>query len=218
MALRLNNSVYGSENLLVESLITEAINMYGLDFMYIPRKLVSKSEIFGEDRLSQFKTSYPIVMYMENVDGGFEGQGAFLSKFGVTMEQSATITVARRNWNALVGRFGDTIIPTRPNEGDLLYFPMTGGLFEIMFVKHQDAFYQLGQIYVYKLTVELFRYSSEKLMTGVEEIDSFETKKSTDPTVNASPEVQDSFGDNTKLRTKAADFIFDTNNPFGEAR
>lgn len=189
--------------------------MHGVDFMYIPRSLVGKEDLYGEDRLSRFKNAYPIVMYMENSDGGFQGQGAFASKFGLTMEQSATLTVARRNWVQAVGRYGDTILPNRPAEGDLLYFPMTGGLFEIMFVQHQDAFYQLGQLYTYKLTVELFRYSSEVMETGVTDIDAFMENKSTDVTLN-DPEKPDSFGDNSKLRAKADAFVFDLNNPFGE--
>lgn len=214
MTLRLHNSVYGNENLVVESLITEAINIYGVDFMYIPRTMVGKEDLFGEDRLSRFKEAYPIVMYMENSDGGFEGQGAFASKFGITMEQSATLTCSRRTWNQAVGRFGETVLPNRPAEGDLLYFPMTGGLFEIMFVKHQDAFYQLGQLYVYKLTVELFRYSSEVMETGVAEVDAF-NGKSAEVGVN-DVETPDSFGDNNKFKAKADAFVFDTNNPFGD--
>ena len=183
--------------------------------MYIPRSFVGKEDLFGEDRLSRFKNAYPIIMYMENSDGGFQGQGAFASKFGLMMEQSATLTVARRTWTQAVGRYGETILPNRPAEGDLLYFPMTGGLFEIMFVQHQDAFYQLGKLYTYKLTVELFRYSSEVMETGVTEIDSFMENKSADVTLNA-PEVPDNFGNNSKFRQKADDFVFDVNNPFGE--
>jgi hypothetical protein len=166
----------GSEQLLIEDIIIESLQIYGQDFYYIPRTLVSKDEILGEDRLSQFKSSFPIEMYFENVDS-LEGQGAFIQKFGLMMEQSATLVVARRRWDQLVGRYGVTQIPTRPNEGDLLYFPLTKGLFEIKFVKHQDPFYQLGKLYVYKLQVELFQYSSERIDTGIAEIDAFETLK-----------------------------------------
>lgn len=166
----------GSEQLLIEDIIIESLQIYGQDFYYIPRTLVSKDEILGEDRLSQFKSSFPIEMYFENVDS-LDGQGAFIQKFGLMMEQSATLVVARRRWDQLVGRYGVTQIPTRPNEGDLLYFPLTKGLFEIKFVKHQDPFYQLGKLYVYKLQVELFQYSSERIDTGIAEIDAFETLK-----------------------------------------
>jgi hypothetical protein len=167
------------EQCLIEDLIVESLQIYGQDLYYIPRKLVAKDDILGEDRLSEFKTAYPIEMYLENVDG-FEGQGAFIQKFGLMMEQSATLTVARRRWDQLVGRFGQTQLPLRPCEGDLLYFPLTKGLFEIKFVKHQDPFYQLGKLYVYQLQVELFQYASEHIDTGLKEIDVFETLKSYD--------------------------------------
>jgi hypothetical protein len=96
------------------------------------------------------------------------------------MEQSATLTVARRTWERLVGQHGLSILPNRPAEGDLLFFPLTGGLFEIKFVKHQDPFYQLGKLYVYKLQVELFQYASEHMQTGIKEIDAFEGLKTFD--------------------------------------
>ena len=168
-----------NEQYLVEDLIIESLKIYGQEMFYIPRSLVSKDNVLGEDRLSQFKTAFPIEMYFENVDS-FGGQGAFIQKFGLMMEQSATLVVARRRWEQLVGRYGQTIIPTRPCEGDLIYFPLTKGLFEIKFVKHQDPFYQVGKLFVYKLQVELFQYASEKIDTGIKEIDVFETLKSFD--------------------------------------
>lgn len=166
-----------NEQYLLEDIIVESISAMGQDMYYIPRSLVAKDEILGEDRLSKFKTAYPIEVYLETVDG-FEGQGAFIQKFGLMMEQSATLTVARRRWDQLVGRYGQTQLPNRPCEGDLLYFPLTKGLFEIKFVQHQDPFYQLGKLYVYKLNVELFQYSSERLDTGLKDIDVFESLKS----------------------------------------
>jgi len=175
-----------NEQYLVEDLIIESLKIYGNEFMYIPRTLVSKDEILGEDRLSKFTSSFPIEMYFENVDS-LDGQGAFIQKFGLMMEQSATLVVARRRWDQLVGRYGQTIIPTRPCEGDLIYFPLTKGLFEIKFVKHQDPFYQLGKLYVFKLQVELFQYASEKIDTGISEIDAFETLKTFTTNTTRSP-------------------------------
>jgi hypothetical protein len=165
-----------NEQYLIEDLIIESLKIYGNEFFYIPRTLVSKDNILGEDRLSEFKSSFPIEMYFENVDS-LDGQGAFIQKFGLMMEQSATLVVARRRWDQLVGRYGQTIIPQRPCEGDLIYFPLSKGLFEIKFVKHQDPFYQLGKLYVYKLQIELFQYSSERIDTGIREVDAFESLK-----------------------------------------
>lgn len=213
--LRLHPTPWTQQNDVIESLITEAINIYSNDMYYIPRHLVGNDPILGEDRLAEFKNAYLIQAYMENADGGFEGQQAFASKFGLQMEQSATLTIARKRWQALVGDFDTGTLPDRPCEGDLLYFPLTGGLFEVMFVQHQDPFYQVGHLYVYKLNVELFRYSSERINTGIPEIDVFEDLKSFDPNINPDPDVPQNYGDNTKLDVKASEHFFDANNPFG---
>jgi hypothetical protein len=164
------------EQMLVEDLIIESLRMYGKEVFYIPRTLVSKDDILGEDRLSEFKTLFPIEAYFENIDS-YGGQGAFIQKFGLMIEQSATLVIARRRWDQFVGRYGVTTVPNRPNEGDLIYFPLTNSLFEIKFVQHQDPFYQLGKLYVYKLQIELFQYSSERIDTGFAEVDAFETLK-----------------------------------------
>lgn len=179
-----------NEQYLIEDLIIESLKIYGQEFFYIPRTLVSKDEILGEDRLSEFKSSFPIEMYFENVDS-LDGQGAFIQKFGMMMEQSATLVVARRRWDQLVGRYDQTILPNRPCEGDLIYFPLSKAMFEIKFVKHQDPFYQLGKLYVYKLQVELFQYASERIDTGIKEVDVFETLNtfSTNLTRNPNGEV-----------------------------
>jgi len=171
-----------SEQLFHEDLIVESLSFYGQNFYYIPRTLFAKDEILGEDRLSKFKSAYSIEMYLENTDG-FDGQGAFIQKFGLMMEQSATLVVARRRWEQLVGRFGQTIIPSRPCEGDLLYFPLTDALFELKFVQYQDPFYQIGKLFVYKLQVELFQYASERMTTGIKEIDDFESLKTYDTSI-----------------------------------
>jgi len=174
-----------NEQYLIEDLIIESLRMYGNEVMYIPRTLVSKDDILGEDRLSHFKYSFPIEMYFENIDS-FGGSGFMIQKFGLMVEQSATLVVARRRWEQLVGRYGVTTVPSRPNEGDLIYFPLTKGLFEIKFVQHQDPFYQLGKLYVYKLQVELFQYASERMDTGNKEIDVFETLKTFSTTIGDS--------------------------------
>jgi hypothetical protein len=203
-----------NEQILLEDLIVESLKHKGIMFYYIPRTLVGKDEILGEDRLSEFKSSYAIEAYFENVNS-YEGAGFMIQKFGLMIEQSATIIIARRRWEQLVGQYGQTIIPTRPNEGDLIYFPLTDSMFEIMFVEHQNPFYQLGKVYVYKLNIELFRYASEKINTGIPEIDVFESLKSHDMLVNQSSDTPQSYGDNDKFMDEAIDSVFDGDNLFG---
>lgn len=168
-----------SEQNLHEDIIVESLDFMGTDIFYIPRTMVSKDLVFGEDRLSEFNNKYPIRAYLEQIDN-FDGQGAFIQKFGLQMEQSGTFTIAKRVWLNSIGRFGHTILPNRPTEGDLIYWPINKGLFEIKFVNYQNPFYQLGKLYVYRLEVELFQYGSERINTGMPEIDRFEELKSHD--------------------------------------
>jgi hypothetical protein len=158
-------------------MINECVKQYGIDFYYIPRTLVGRDEILGEDRLFQFKDAYPVKMYMEN-HSGFEGSGSFIAQFGhLVNNHTATLTIPKLAWEECVGQYESGILPNRPSEGDLLYFPLTKGLFTISFVEHKNPFYQLGKLYVYKLSIETFTYSSERLDTGIEEIDVIENLK-----------------------------------------
>jgi hypothetical protein len=91
-------------------------------------------------------------------------------------------------------------------------------LFEIKFVEHQDAFYQLRKLYVYKLQVELFQYSSEVIDTGVTDIDVFQSLKTTDTTLNPDIDRVSSFGDNNAFRLEAESIVFNPANPFGEVQ
>lgn len=211
-----------SEQNLVENLIIESIRQYGREFYYIPRTLVAPDQIFGEDNLSKFQNSYMIEGYLDDVDN-FGGQGAFMSKFGMFLEEQGTITIARARWEQLVGQFGTTIIPSRPAEGDLMYFPMSKGLFEIKFVEHQNPFYQLGRLYVYKLKVELFQYSSERIETELDELNQFALDMTFDVLGDVPPiadPAQRDNRDNTAIQVESdTDNIinFDESNPFGDA-
>ena len=146
----------------------------------MPRTLVNQDKIFDEDELSRFTQAYPMEMYLDNVNG-YEGQGDIFTRFGLEVRDQATFVLAKRRWEDLVLTSGGTFTQTtRPSEGDLLYMPKTKSIFEIKYVDFQNPFYQLNQIYVFRLVCELFEYSSEDLDTGITEIDAIETKYSQD--------------------------------------
>ena len=169
-----------SEQRLVEDLVLESLKIYGHDIYYMPRTLVNKDTIFDEDELSRFTQAYPLEMYLDNVNG-YEGQGDIFTRFGLEVRDQATFVLAKRRWEDLVLTSGGTFTQTtRPSEGDLLYMPKTKSIFEIKYVDFQNPFYQLNQIYVFRLVCELFEYSSEDLDTGITEIDAIETKYSQD--------------------------------------
>lgn len=167
-----------SEAALYDNLVVEGLSIYGHDVYYIPRTLVSRDLILNEDVESKFSDAYVIEMYLENVDG-FDGDGTLFTKFGLQIRDQATFVVSRKRWDKVVGAFNDQIVEGRPNEGDLIYFPLTRSFFEIKFVEHKSPFYQLQNLPVYKLQCELFEYSNEDVSTGVDEIDNIQSQNAT---------------------------------------
>jgi hypothetical protein len=66
------------------------------------------------------------------------------------------------------------IVLEAPTVGDLLYFPLSKGLFEIKIVEPFNVFFQQGKLYTYQMSCELFKYSMESINTGNTEIDKVE--------------------------------------------
>ena len=170
------------EQHLYEDLMIEQLKIYGQDVFYIPRTLVKEDSLFGEDTLSKFDDAYQIEMYFENVEG-YEGEKEIMSKFGLQMNEDVTFVVARRRFEQLVSHDSNLIVKTRPNEGDLVYFPKVKKIFEISFVDHDDPFYQVHNVPAFKLKCKTFEYSSEDMDTGIAEIDAIETDNSLDQLV-----------------------------------
>ena len=193
-----SNFTYGREQDTQDDLIVESIKIYGQDVKYMPRTLVKEDDLFGEDILSKFETAVDLEMYIKNTTG-FEGEGDFLSKFGLEIRDQVTFTMARKRWDQITtekiidevgfnyqietantGAYsnshslmletgsanGYSISSSRPNEGDLIFFPLNEKLYEIKFVEHEEIFYPHGKLYTYDLTCELFQYSSQQLDTG----------------------------------------------------
>ena len=168
-----------SEQYLYEDLVIEAIGIYGHDVFYLPRKLVNEDVLMGEDPLSQFDDAYGIEMWMTTQEG-YEGERDLVTRFGLEIRNETSFVVSRRRWDDVVSRNDNLIVSTRPDEGDLIYFPTVKRLWEISFVDHDDPFYQVNNLPVYRLYCRSFEYSSERLDTGIEAIDSIEDKRSLD--------------------------------------
>ena len=159
-----------SEQILYEDLIIESLKIYGHDIYYLPREIVKEDDLFTEDVLSKFDENYLIEMYISNYEG-FEGDGTLLTKFGVRIADEATFIVSKRRWEDLISSSNNLVSNKRPNEGDVIYLPLTQQLFQIKFVEHEKPFRQLDAIQTYGLVAELMEYSGERLETGVDEID-----------------------------------------------
>jgi len=162
-----------SEQNLFEDIVIESLKMYGQDVYYLPRDIVNKDPIFGDDIPSRFNSAYKIEMYIENVDG-FDGEGDLMTKFGVELRDQATYILARSRWTQTVKRYDNEINSVRPREGDLIYLTLSNTMFEIMHVEHELPFYQLSNLPTYKLRCEKFEYNDEDFDTNVATIDTIE--------------------------------------------
>lgn len=212
--LYFNNFTNSMEQDLIENLIIESIKIYGHDVYYLPRTLGAKDELLNEDDLPIFNDSYYVEMYIRNVEG-FEGEGDFLSKFGLQIRDSITFAVAIRTFDAEVGAYTEEV---RPNEGDLIYLPLNQKMFEVQHVEHEAIFYQMGQLQIYELKCELFEFSNQRFDTGIDEIDQlFEDYVTTSNNAIANVESVDFLGDNFTIEQEASGVIdFSETNPFGE--
>ncbi len=157
------------EQQLVDDLLNETVEIFGTDLYYIVRESEDQFDnLFGEDPLAYFKRAYAIHMFIMDVDN-YRGDGEFLSKFGLEARQGANFIVTNKAWN----RYIPQIYAERPREGDLIWVPVFGKMFEIKFVDKDKNFYQLGRRdpYFWEIYTEMWKFSQNKVDTGVEEID-----------------------------------------------
>jgi hypothetical protein len=226
-----------AEQGLINDLIIESIKMYGMDMVYCPRTIVDKDEIYGEAPIHKYVSSYPIEMYIKNIDG-FDGDGNILSKFGLEIRDQITFTVAQTRFATAVSTPAAIL---RPNEGDIIYFPLNQKIFVVKYTDKKAIFYQLGALQTYDLTCELFEYSNERLQTGIANIDNIErdytlattsyallasdglmlTDSDGYPIIqsgyNFSTQAIDALEDNTEFQIEGQSFIdFSESDPFSE--
>ena len=164
-----------SEQRLTQDLINEHLKIFGVEVTYIPRKFVRKQTIIKEVQSSAFDDNFLLEAYLNTYEG-YSGQGDIMTKFGVSLRDEVTLTISKERFEDFISPFleadEDYELASRPREGDVIFFPLGGRLFEVKFVEPEDPFYQLGKNYVYQLKCELFEYEDEVFDTDIEEIDS----------------------------------------------
>lgn len=164
---------------LYNDLVTESIQVHGRDVFYLPRTLTNFDDFFGEDSVSAYNSAIVVEMQMENTDG-WEGDGKFISRFGFEIREDATMIVSRERFTAEVTSVHPEI--HKPREGDIIMLPHEmdnrNRAFEILNVGGTSVFYQLGELYVWRLTIAAFEYNGEEFNTGIDKIDQYETRNS----------------------------------------
>ena len=193
-----------SEQDLYENIVVESLKMYGQDVFYMPRTLVGEDKIFGEDVASRFDDAYKIEMYLENIDN-FDGDQELFTKFGVEIRDRATLHVARRRWQEVTFDYNSSQV--RPNEGDLIYLPLSDQIFEIMRVIDDQPFYQLSNLPTFRMEIELFEYNDEDFDTSITVIDEIEKDYAFQYvlTLADSPYASDAFPIGTQVYQNIAD-------------
>jgi hypothetical protein len=177
-----------TEQALIQSLVDEQIKLFGSDVYYLPRKMI-KDVPLNDVLYSEFKTQYMIEMLLINVEG-FGSPSEFISKFGLRITDEITMVVSQNRWSQVFQEFADiTTVDGRPNEGDLIYLPLTEDLYEIKFVEREAPFYQLGKNYIYTMTAELYELGNDEFETGIEEIDEIEEIFAPSITIDMDPQA-----------------------------
>jgi hypothetical protein len=197
-----------NEQDLIEGLISECIQIHGINFLYLPRTIVDEDLLFNEDPLSTFTQKYEIEMYLENVES-WEGEGDIINRFGQEIRDNATMIVSKPVFEKTMLN-----VQASPREGDIIYFPLNKTYWEIDFVEDESSFYQRGRLNTYKLVCHLWDYSSERVDTGDTDVDAIEEQLSID---NLTGSLEnDPFASNTDIETEADTIlVFDENSPFG---
>lgn len=206
-----------NEQNLIDDLVIESIRMYGIDVKYISGEFNNIDTIFNEDDTPLYDEMYDFEVYVKNVDG-FEGEGDFLSKFGLEIRDQVTFTVAIRTFERYVTRNNQTKL--RPRENDVIWLPLNEKMYRITYVEHESVFYQAGKLQVYDIKCELMEYSGERFDTGRPEIDDyFSDVDITETNVQTLEDVSnnDVIAQNYTFEQEADDIIdFSEIDPFSE--
>lgn len=157
-----------SEQRLMEDLTIESIKSHGEDFLYIAREAINRDDLFGEDQNAKFRNSAMVEMYLKSFEAN-PGSEMF-SRFGIELKDRMVLVVSKRRFEETVTAFFNEV--KRPREGDLIYSPMTGVLYEIQFVENEVPYFQSNKNYVYEISAQTWTYNQETLETGIEDIDS----------------------------------------------
>ena len=163
----------GEQNL-AQDLADEQIKLFGTDIYYLPRTIL-KDNTLDDIIYSKYQSQFQVEMLLQNVEG-FGSPSEFISKFGIRITDEVKFIVSSRRWDQVEAQYNPTLtVPGRPNDGDLLYFPLTTDIYEIKFVERETPFYQFGKIQFLILTAEIYEVGNDDISTGIADIDKIET-------------------------------------------
>lgn len=197
-----------NEQSLFNSLVVESIQINGVDVKYIKRTYGDIDNILGEVKSSIYKDMYEIEMY-SNDYGQNVNENPVMTKFGFNLNDTSEFLVSITRWEETI--YDPELL--RPREGDLIYVGNSNTLhssymntfYEIRSVRigMPDKF-QLGGVYCYRLTCDIFQPSHDVVQTDNTDIDDF-LNNHIDPTQS-----------NQFIEVEQGSVLVETKNPFGE--
>ena len=96
-----NVAALTTEQNLYRDLVKEAIQIYGHDVYYVDRTTVALDSILGEDSLSKYTTRHPIEMYVEDAEGGYQGEKEIITQFGLENRNEITFVVSKQRFQQM---------------------------------------------------------------------------------------------------------------------
>jgi hypothetical protein len=213
-----NNYRDHTEQDLHADLVSEYIQIHGLDVYYIPRTDSNVDYLMGEDPNKTYNNAYKIECYPENYES-WGGAGETITNFGFEVQDQWKIIISRRRYEQIViPHLPDGVF--KPRDGDLIAGAFSPGrIWEIKWVpdEAENDFFQFGKKYTWEVSLELWQYNQEELNTGVSPIDIIETALKID-----NEQLLDNIGpeqaDNKNMESEGFNFgiiDFSEESPFG---
>ena len=152
-----NTTGYSTEVSLLDDLCREQIKIFGVDVLYMPRRMLNLDKLLHESSKNAFELALPLPAYVKSFDGYDNGLEA-LTKFGVRSSDELVLQISRSEfsayyspfiksyYNSIAGRDETALLErldgetSRPKEGDLIYFPFDDSIFEIKYVQFDVPF------------------------------------------------------------------------------
>lgn len=201
------------EQTLHENLIVESIRMYAHNMYYLPRTITGSDDIMNEVEAAEFNTALPIELYIKNIDA-FEGDGQFLSKFGLEVRDQMTMNLSKRSFETFVK---PTTTRNRPFEGDIIFIPMLGVAYQIKYVKSDSIFYAFGKLNMFEVVCDLYENTGDTFNTGNTIIDNTYPPRGNISDIGYDVTDDDSVADNAGFQTEANSYLdLSEDDPFTE--
>ncbi len=136
-----------SEQNLYSNLIRESIQIHGHDVNYMDRTLQARDDIFGEDSLSKFEKAQSIEMYVEDAEGGYQGEKELIQQFGLENRNEITFVVHRKRFDDVAHQL-DLESGTDTTQGSILLesgtlaqhrFGVQSATFDSAYLRNEDA-------------------------------------------------------------------------------